>query len=362
MMILQPGDPGAIAGRYLPAEASNLYWGRLPVADAAPAMKIESGEVVTIDTLSHEGLMEDQGRDPLAYFSSHGVAEEDVLVDMIDLARSPTAHTFGIDGPHVVTGPIHIDGARPGDILKVEYLNLQPRVPYGVISTRHGLGALPDEYPQAGPDGSPQAIQSQFCRADIETGTGIIDLGNGREIRFDLDPFIGLSGVTADTADALSTVPPGRHGGNLDVKDLGIGSALYLPIQVEGAGYYMGDPHFAQGNGEVALTALEASLRATVRLTVLTRQEASVDVGFVDGPCGSTAEYWIGIGLDRDLNLAMKKAVREAIRILHEVAQVPPSVAYLYLSAAADFVVSQVVDDVKGVHCRIKKADFAPWH
>ncbi|MFD6882099.1 acetamidase/formamidase family protein [Rhodococcus sp. NPDC060084] len=358
--ILQP-HTGPIPGQhYLPAEGAALTWGRLPTPDRKPALTVTSGQTVTIDTISHEGLMEDQGRDPRAYFAEHGVSASDVLTDLVDLAASDVVHTRGPDGPHVVTGPIRVDGARPGDILKVEYLDLQPRVPYGVVSSRHGLGALAGELPVDDETGTPVPRISQYCSVDLGARAATMRWATG-SATFPIDPFMGLAGVTPDTTEALNTIPPGVHGGNMDVRDLSGGSTLYLPVQVDGAGFYTGDPHFAQGNGEVSLTALEASLRTTVRLTVLRPDAAFASVGALTGPFGETDEHWIAIGMDRDLDEAAKKCVREAIRILGEVAEVPQSVAYLYLSAAADLVVSQVVDDVKGVHCLIRKKDFPAW-
>lgn len=361
MSILQPHTGTRLGDHYVAASPKTVTWGRLPTPGRDPVLTIASGQTVTVDTISHEGLMEDQGRDPLTYFASHGVPAGDVLDDLVELAASDVVHTRGPDGPHVVTGPIHIDGARPGDILKVEYLDLTPRVPYGVVSSRHGLGCLAGERPVSDETGEPVSIISQFCSADVERNTATMAWGGHRRITFPLNPFMGLSGLTADTSVALNTIPPGAHGGNLDVRDLGAGSTMYLPVQVEGAGYYMGDPHFAQGNGEVSLTALEASLRTTVRLTVLSAADAYPATGRLDGPFGETDTHWIVMGLDRDLDEAMKNCVREAIRLLSEVAFVPESIAYLYLSAAGDFAVSQVVDDVKGVHCLIRKADFPAW-
>lgn len=365
MLVLQPHSGPRPGRHYLPASPGTVSWGRLPTPRDEPLLTVASGDTVTVDTVSHEGLMEDQGRDPLAYFGGHGVRPDEVLKDLVDIAASDIVHTRGPDGPHVVTGPVHVSGARPGDILRIEYLELRPRVPYGVVSSRHGLGALAGERPVDDRTGEAVPILSQFCTADLAAAnpSATMAWGGGRRITFPLNPFMGLSGVTADTggAEALNTIPPGRHGGNLDVRDLGRGSSLYLPVQVEGAGYYMGDPHFAQGNGEVSLTALEASLRTTVRLTVLTPDQARPTAGRPDGPFGETSAHWIAIGLDTDLDEAMRKCVREAVRVLAEVAYVPPSIAYLYLSAAADFAVSQVVDEVKGVHCLIRKADFPAW-
>lgn len=363
MPVLQPHTGDRPGMHYVPASSKTVSWGRIPARGHEPAVIVRSGDTVTVDTVSHEGLMEDQGRDPLAYFGGHGVAADDVLADLVEIAASDIVHTRGPDGPHVVTGPVHVEGARPGDILKIEYRGLVPRVPYGVVSSRHGLGCLAGELPVDPETGEPVPILSQFCTVDLEAAvpTATMDAPGG-PIRFPIDPFMGLAGITPASDEPLNTIAPGPFGGNLDVRDIRLGSTMYVPVQVDGAGFYAGDPHFAQGNGEVSLTALEASLRATVRLSVLDAGAARPLVGALDGPIGETGSHWITIGLDRDLDEAMRNCTREAIRLLEQVAGVPAHVAYLYLSAAADFAVSQVVDDVKGVHCLIRKADFPAWH
>jgi acetamidase/formamidase len=171
---------------------------------------------------------------------------------------------------------------------------------------------------------------------------------------------MGIMGVAADTSDRVHSVPPAAYGGNLDINALGVGSTLYLPVQVSGANFYTGDPHFAQGNGEVALTALEASLRASFRLTLLPAGDAMIPGGSpFTQPFAETNDYWIPIGLNEDLDEAMKQAVREAIRFLSGSLGIDRASAYAYLSAATDFEVSQVVDKTKGVHGLIRKKDFA---
>ena len=153
-------------------------------------------------------------------------------------------------------------------------------------------------------------------------------------------------------------MPPIPTGGNMDIADLGVGSTAYLPVAVRGAKFYVGDPHFSQGDGEVALTAWEASLRATLRLTLLKQgsREIPGGRGTLDVAFGETDDYWIAIGLDPDLDEAMKAAVRQAIEFLHGEFGIPRAVALAYLSAAGDFIVSQVVDITKGVHARIRKS------
>ncbi len=367
--ILNPRTGPIPGDHYLASEPDTVSWGWLPNNSTPPVMSLSSGQTVTVDTLSHEGILDDQGRDPVRYLSQFGVGAEGVLDDMAAIAASAIPNGPD-DGPHVVTGPLHVDGARPGDLLKVDIVDLARRVPYGFVSSRHGYGALVGEFPEADgwrhdDDGItlPGTI-SHFCRVREgvgEVAEGVLDAGGGRTLPFALAPFLGLMGVTPDTAEKVHSVPPGRHGGNIDVKHAVVGSTLYLPVQVEGAGFYAGDPHFAQGNGEVALTALEASLRATLRLTVLRAGLRTESVGAVDVPMLETSTHWIPTGMDPDLDIAMQHAVRNAILFLHTRFDVPRSIAMAYLSAAVDFEVSQVVDAVKGVHCLIRKADFASW-
>ncbi|MFK4806047.1 acetamidase/formamidase family protein [Microbacterium sp. ZW CA_36] len=353
---LQP-DTGDIPGdHYLRSTPATVMWGRLPCRTDAAVLTIAPGDTVTVDTVSHEGILEDQGKDPAAFFASHGVAEGSVLEDAIEiagaLARDPLA-----DGPHVATGPIRIEGALPGDLLKITVERLDPRVPYGVISNRHGKGALPGELPRG------EHSVSVFTPIERRGGrwVGVLPVveGGERVVEFPLAPFLGTMGVAVDADERPHSVPPGTHGGNIDIKLLVEGAVLYLPVQVEGALAYVGDPHFAQGDGEVALTALEASLRATMRFDVVPRAEALAAFGEVAGPLVRTEEYLVPTGMDRDLGVAMRNCVRAALSLLHARYGMDEHLAYAYLSAATDFDISQVVDIVCGVHARIREADFA---
>ncbi|MGW1741280.1 acetamidase/formamidase family protein [Nocardia sp. NPDC001965] len=353
MDILTAGtDPGT-ADHYLWCTPETVSWGTLPTPATPPVLVVDSGNTVTFDTVSQEGLMEDQGRDPVGYFGQFGVEPGAVLPDAVALAESGLHRAPDPKGPHIVLGPVHIRGAEPGDWLRVDFLGLTPRVPYGVISSRHGRGALPDALPRDADGGTP-AVFSRFCAFD----------GPGRaEFRYDtgrasiaLRPFMGLCGVTPHRDDALSTIAPGPFGGNMDIREIAAGSSLYLPVQVAGAGFYLGDPHFAQGNGEIALTALEGSLRVTARLSVLRSAPGPWHSGL---PFAETAEHWILLGLDESLDEAMRRCARISVDFLADRTGMTPSEAYLYLSAAGDFSVTQVVDIVKGVHCAIRKRDFA---
>jgi acetamidase/formamidase len=338
---LQPGRGEIRSDIYLPADPEQVFWGWLPCADDAPVLTVDSGAEVTIDTISHEGILDDQGRDPVAFFKAHG--ETEVLEDAIALAASTRTRDEG--GPHVVTGPIAVRGAKPGDYLRMTLVEALQRVPYGVISNRHGRGALPAEYPAGG------ETVSIFAASDGEFGTLP---SAGRSVRFPLNPFLGIMGVAVAGSERPHSVPPGLFGGNLDVNLLGVGSSVYLPVQVDGALAYVGDPHFAQGDGEVALTAMEASLRVTVRFEVVAGDLFSGTTG----PVGETDEFLIPTGLDPDLTKAMQNCVRNSIALLGTRYGLDAEHAYAYLSAATDFHISQVVDLTTGVHAAIRKADF----
>lgn len=342
---------------YLPLRASEAFWGRLPCAADAPIVSVAPGTSLTIDTLSHEGVLPDQGSDPVAFFGGHGVERDAVLDEAVEMvARGGRGAD---DGPHVVTGPIEVVGAAPGDLLAMTVLSTRRRVPYGVVSSRHGRGALAGELPEGG---APSV--GVFTRVEEDAdgrARGIMPLaaGSDRTVGFDLHPFLGIMGVASAGPTRPHSVPPGPHGDNLDINLLTESATLYLPVQVPGALAYVGDPHFAQGDGEVALTAMEASLRVTVSFDVVPAEQAAASFGDVVGPIAETREFLVPTGLDPDLDVATANCVRAAIALLSARYGMDRTHAYAYLSAATDFDISQVVDLVKGVHARIRKADFA---
>jgi len=358
------------AAYYVPVTLDTIRWGYLPDSQSKPILTVPSGSIVTFDTISHEGILEDQGRDPVKYFAQFGVPASKVLKDAQAIAASSLTHDFVKDGPHVEVGPVDIEGAEPGDILKIEMISMTPRVPYGVISNRHGKGALPNEMPESpAPDPAASAAHPELYHnvstfVSLESVNGklfcVIKDHGGRAIRFAAAPFHGTVGLAPNVTGKPNSIPPGVYGGNLDIRYLTNGSTLYLPIQVAGGKFFISDPHFAQGNGEVALTAVEGSLRSTVRLTVLKFHQAGYpSKEQLSVPFAETADYWIPIGLDPDLNEAMKQAVRNAVSFLAANQGMDRATALAYLSGATDFEVSQVVDKTKGVHGLIRKKDFA---
>lgn len=371
--ILQSKEDGVVNGEYyIDTNINTTYWGVLPTKGSKPVCTIPSGSTITVDTLSHEGILEDQGKDPVKYFTSKGVPENQILTDGIEIAASDKPHDFDTDGPHVVTGPIYVEGAEPGDVLKVEVLSLTPRVPYGVISNRHYKGVLVNEFPEDTPRQEDASPLEPDKYGNVSVYTPIKKVGenyvgymnqNGKEITFPIKPFLGLMGNAENSTEKHSTVPPTRLGGNIDINELGVGSTIYLPVDVAGALFYTGDPHFAQGDGEVALTALEGSLRADLRLTVIKNGSSEIpgNSNNFDMVFGETEEYWIPVGLNEDLDEAMKQSVRESIDFISEQLGVERKIAYAYLSAATDYEVSQAVDKTKGIHALIAKKDFSEF-
>jgi acetamidase/formamidase len=354
--VLRSGEQLIADAAYLPARADQLFWGRLPSRADGAVASIAAGQGILVDTVSHEGVLEDQGRDPVAFFASHGVKRDEVLDEAIALAASDHSRVGDLDGPHVVTGPIEVRGAMPGDVLAVTLTDLTPRVPYGVISNRHGRGCLAGEFPQSQHNVSVFSPIAQTDRGWV----GMLPRTDGaaRDVTFPLAPFLGIVGVTVDSDDRPHSVPPGAHGGNFDVKEAVQGTTIYLPVQVPGAGLYVGDPHFAQGDGEVALTALEASLRAHLTVNVIPADQVASRLGAIAGPVVESDEFLIPTGMDLDLDEAVRKAVRSALELIGARWGMEPHLAYAYLSAAADVRISQVVDQLSGAHVMIRKADF----
>ncbi|MFQ1001729.1 acetamidase/formamidase family protein [Modestobacter sp. SSW1-42] len=395
--VLQPGKGPIDGDVYLPSRPDQVFWGYLPRTTDTPVATVRSGRTITIDTISHEGLLEDQGRDPVAWFAGKGVRRDQVLDDAVAVARTYARHTrdFDADGPHVITGPVAVEGARPGDVLKIELLTALPRVPYGVISSRHGKGALaagfatsPGDITAAEvmpntPDGRATKDPLRYGNVSVFTPVGrgrgnvpqaTLPAGRRGSVSWPIDPFAGLMAV-ATVGDAtrvndplVNSIPPTLGGGNIDVNLLNVGSAFYVPVVAPGALFSVGDPHMSMGGGEVALTALEGSLRMTFRLTVCRKGSKDAPSVAFRYPFGETPDAWVPIGLSdpdgsrtsqvSDLDIANRRAVVNALDFLQDDLGMDRAVAYAYLSAAADFEVSQVVDRTVGVHGVIPKSHF----
>jgi acetamidase/formamidase len=227
----------------------------------------------------------------------------------------------------------------PGDVLAVHVMDVRPRTPYGVNSARTGKGGLPDEF---------TLNRSIVIPFDLDRGVAKFN----ERIEIPMAPFFGIMATgPARTLGKASSVPPGPYGGNIDLKDLTAGSILYLPVHVPGALFMVGDGHAAQGDGEVNLTAIETSMTGTFKLEVIKGRTLA-------WPRAETPTHWITIGLDVDLNEAMRIAIRETVNFLSETQGLSREDAYALASIAVDFEVTQVVDQVKGIHAMIPKSIF----
>ena len=356
---LQPGAGEIRAAAYLPSTPDTVLWGRLPCATDAPVLRIAAGTEVTIDTVSHEGILEDQGKDPLAYFTGHGVAPDAVLEDAVEIAAT-LSRDPAVDGPHVVTGPIFVEGAEPGDLLRDHGLEtLVPRVPYGVISNRHGKGALAGRA-AARPD------ETSACSPRSRSATGRVGLlpvvEGGERVsssrsRRSSAPWASRSPATsartrcrpARTA-ATSTSTCSQEGTHAVPAGAGAGRARLRRRPALRAGRRRGRAHRAGG-----VAAGDAAVRRDARASRRSPSSARST-----GPLVRTPEYLVPTGLDPDLNEAMRKCVRAALALIcRRAGACDEHLAYAYLSAATDFDISQVVDIVCGVHARIRESDFA---
>ena len=251
-------------------------------------------------------------------------------------------------GPHSIIGPIAVRDAEPGDVVEIRYRRLQP-VTWGAVFNNPaalGTGLLPQDFSQG---------QIKYVDLDLTRMEGKF----APDITIPLTPFQGTLGVAPPdgffpplSPGVTSSVPPGPHGGNLDLRELAEGSVLYLPVWKPGALIYTGDSHAVQGDGEISLTALETAMQEVLIQVVLHKQKN------FQWPVAETATHWITVGLDKDLNTAMTLAARNAIEFLSTRAKLTPHDAYALCSIAASFRVTQVVDIVRGVHAMIPKSLF----
>jgi acetamidase/formamidase len=354
-----PGAETAIeADHFVPSRPETVSWGWFPL-DKEPVLRMRSGETVRIHTLTHAGAT--QSEEPVAYLTGLGIPREEILEDMLDFWASREGRPREGRSGHIITGPVYVEGAEPGDMLEVQILALETRLPWGINNTSATGGVFSPSYPGARPDDP---------LLDIPPGTlHVIRTGevDGREVAFlsrdvrvPLAPFMGILAVAPEPVvgepgvtvpGVQSSRPPGPFGGNLDVKDLTAGTTLYLPVFHPGALFYVGDPHGAQGDGEVSGTAIEQSLTGTFRLVV----HEGVPIS---GPRAETDTHYLLMGIDLDLDRAMRQATWEVVDFLGREKGLTPAEALSLASIAVDFRVSEVVDLTQVVTGFVPKGVF----
>jgi acetamidase/formamidase len=323
-------QPAPTVDATLASRPETIVWGYI-TADVPPALTIKSGQTVKIDTVSHQGLLGKE--DPVAFFASAGIAKDQVLQDAIDIYKT-VPRTKGLS-VHVLTGPIYVDGAAPGDMLEVRIHNLELRVPYGVNNSGPTSGVLP---------GLLSAPAPKIIKLDTKRNVALFS----DDIEVPLAPFLGIMSV-APSRDVLlvSSRPPWRWGGNIDFNKLVAGASLYLPV------FNTGAPHAVQGDGEVNGTAIEASLTATLQFIV--HKGAGKAMNW---PRAEDATHYYAMGMDLDLNVAMRQATRETVNFLREEFGLSVEDAYALASIAVDFRVAEAVDSVQMIYGMIPKKLF----
>ena len=337
----------------LAATPDTCYWGYLDAAQP-PALKVESGAVIDIEAVTHHS------GDAADLMMDDGVR---AIWDAIDPAdRTP--------GVHIMTGPIDVVGAEPGGSLLVRILAMQPRVRYG-SNCAANWGLLYDTfgkeritiYELDGSDGGFGATASplygyDFTEREIYDIPGVIsDPATDQRSPFSVPvavpvrPHFGVMGVAPPGGERRSSIPPGVFGGNVDNWRLGPGAAMVYPVFREGAGLYVGDPHFAQGDGEICGTAIEASINARIQVFAIP------DLA-VTAPVLLHGTSWVAHGFGDTLDEAMRMSAEQMLWALTDRIGLTADDAYSLCSVGVDFGVTQVVDGTVGCHAILDTSIF----
>ena len=300
--------------------AYGYYW-----SEAKPVLRIKSGDIIDVDTLltnTPRGL------------ERAGVKPEDVQASLRAVVDTVTDKG---PGGHILTGPVYVEGAEPGDALEVKILSIDLPIAYGY----NGCSGYLRENCTPNSPAKIIPLNAKTMTADFAPA-----------IVVPLHPFFGSMGVAPPPeAGRVSSTPPGTHAGNLDNRELVAGTTLYIPVHVPGALFEVGDGHAAQGDGEVDQTAIETSLRGKLQLTVRKGMTLA-------WPRAETATDYISMGTDEDLAKATKTAIQEMIDFLVATRGLDKHAAYQLTSIAGNVVITQLVDQTVGVHVKMPKAIF----
>lgn len=302
--------------------AWGYYW-----AGAKPVLRMASGDTVVVRTLLTSSPERLEGA---------GVSK-----DQVEPALREIYAQVKDKGPggHILTGPIFVEGAEPGDALEVRIEKIDLAIPYAYNGFSLKRGFLPEDFDHA-----------KMRIIPLDAAAGVAHFAPGIDVP--LRPFFGSIGVAPPAAmGRIDSAPPGVHAGNLDNKELVAGTTLFIPVHAPGALLEIGDGHAAQGNGEVDITAIETSLTGTFK--VIVRKDLKLS-----WPRGETPTHYIAMGMDKDLVVATKMAVRQAIDFLVTARGLSRDDAYQLVSVACDVDVTQLVDGNVGAHVMIPKAIF----
>ena len=334
----------------LAATPETCYWGYLDAAQPA-VLDVDPGTTVTIEAVTHHA------GDAPDLLMDEGIAG--IWSAIAEPARGP--------GVHIMTGPVNVRGARPGDTLRVEILSMRPRLRFG-SNCAANWGLLYDAFGKEritiyalddDANGEFGGTARPLFGFDFRTLAryevpGVVTQPDssarepfGREVRVPVRPHLGVIGV-APPGGRVSSIPPGVFGGNVDNWRFGPAAVIHYPVFHEGAGFYVGDPHFAQGDGEICGTAIEASLDVTLRLSIADDVAATA-------PLLLTGSHWFTHGFGDDLDAAMAMAAEQALRLLVDRGGFTMDEAYSLASVAVDFGITQVVDGKLGCHAAVAR-------
>ena len=304
---------------HLSAAPAHLHWGAFDAA-LPPVFEIASGDRITIDTISGGPEQVPDG-------------DFEMLAEHAAYIETATPILPG----HIMTGPIAVRGATAGQVLEVRVLEAELRQDWAWNMIAPLRGSLPEDFPDR-----------RLLLVELDRARNVACLPWGAELP--LSPFFGVMGVAPPANwGAITSIVPRAHGGNLDIKELGPGATLYLPIFNDGALFSVGDGHAVQGDGEVCLSAAETALTGTFELVV--RDDMALTT-----PRAETPTHYITIGVDPDLDDAAKHALRDMIALIQQRANLSAEDAYTLCSLAADVHVSQLVNQNKGIHVMLPKS------
>ncbi|QSJ19888.1 acetamidase/formamidase family protein [Nostoc sp. UHCC 0702] len=293
-----------------------------------PALTIDSGDTIDVETYS-------------GYYVYDKAPPEFLTPEFLNICQNLAPERKIAAGPHLLTGPIYVQDAEPGDVLEVRLEAIAPSLPVGFNAIRAGWGALPQQFSQPA---------LRFIPLDLVNN--IAEFPHNSGIKIPLKPFFGILGV-ATPENARTSIPPGCYGGNIDNRELQTGSRVFLPIFVPGALFSIGDGHSAQGDGEVNVTAIETSMNGRIMLKL--RKDLQLTT-----PIAETPTDIITMGFAETLDAALELALQNMIDFLERFTNLSAEDAYVLCSLAVNFRITQVVNSPqKGVHAMLPKSIFA---
>lgn len=290
-----------------------------------PALTIDSGDRIDVETYT-------------GFYIYDKAPKEFLTPELLDICHHlPSDRKVG-PGAHLLTGPIYVRDAEPGDVLEVKLESISPRLPVGFNAIRPGWGALPQQFAEP---------RLRFIPLDLDKQIAEFPIGSG--INIPLSPFFGILGVATPETNR-SSIPPGGYGGNIDNRELQARSRIFLPVFVPGALFSIGDGHSAQGDGEINVTAIETSMNGTIEIKV--RKDLKLTA-----PIAETPTDIITMGFGKTLDEAFEFALKQMIDWLEKFSGLSAEDAYVLCSLAVNFRITQVVNSPqKGVHGMLPKS------